>query len=292
MMKWRVNVLVLSVVLWTFGLATTATLISTWGRAVASDPGVIDSAARELAVGEFVMDRLVGQVTDLAVGQTGDVGQLVVGVVENPEIEAALQGIMSDVVTAATATDGGRHDVDVADRLGAVAPVLEAEAQERGLPLDADQIMSALNSLEPITVLAAGEPPKAGPESPAAGLFTLATLLSSATMFLSGSLAVWMSEEPRVMLRSLMNRVMVSGLSFAVIMRLGAWLADPDGGSTPMRSALAVLIRSKTWIPLSAAAVAGTVAAYLWLSRKKVLDGPGIEAEEDRTDETPVLVGI
>ncbi len=278
----------LSTVLWVFGIATTASLISTWGRAVASDPVVIGAAARELATADAVVDRLLGEATEVALADGGGVGQAFADLVDHPVVVGAMEQLMSEVVTAAS-TSEGTGGIDVAGALAPVAPLIATEAERRGYEIDADAVERLIGSIEPIVVRTATQPPVVGVGSPTAGWLTVASALSVGAMFVSGWAAVRMADDRRAMLRSLLIRVMVSALSFAVIMRLGAWLADPDGGSTPMRSAVSVVAASHGWVPLAAAAIAGGSALGLWLLRRPQRARPNTEIDEP-SGELPVLV--
>ena len=281
----------ISVILWIFGLATTVTLISTWGRAVATDVDVLDSAARELATSGLVTEMLIAEVGEIASTDASGTGTALAVLADDPRVELALKNVMSDVVRAATAADGRYHRVDVAERLLPIAPVVAGEAAQRGIPLDTPTIAAALSTIEPIDVRADGEPPVVGPSSAAAGAFTLATATALGILLVTGGASVYLSDDRRFMIRSLANRILVSALSFSVMLRLGSWIADPRGGRAPMRSAVSLLVGAKIWIPLTVAGLAGGVAGVLWLTRRRSGRGDTASIEaDDPSEELPVLV--
>jgi hypothetical protein len=96
-------------------------------------------------------------------------------------------------------------------------------------------------------------------------------------MLASGTVAVRMSEDRRTMLRSLLHRLAIGALGYAVIFQLGAWILDPGGGRAPVRSAAARLIGAKLWVPLVVAAGAAGAGWLLRHRRSNGGKGPGGE---------------
>lgn len=94
-----------------------------------------------------------------------------------------------------------------------------------------------------------------------------------------------MSEDRRAVLRSLLHRLAIGALGYAVIFQLGAWILDPGGGRAPVRSAAARLIGAKLWVLL---AVAAGAAGAGWLLRRRRSNGgkgPGGEPHHPGEDE-------
>lgn len=248
----------LPVVLWVFGIATTVALISVWGRAVASDTALLSSAASEAGSARIVADRVEDWIIGALDESTGAAGVVPVAM-SRPEVEAAVSNLIEDVVVAASMVPGVAS-VDVAAHLAPLAPVIAAEADQMGVALSASDVEVALSSIEPLSIRSETGRPLVGPSSGVSRAFYLATAVALVVMAISGAGAVALSGDRRGMLRSLLNRVALSGLSFAIITRLGSWVLDPGGGRSPARTALAQLVGAKWWIPIVVAVVVAAAA--------------------------------
>lgn len=253
--------------LWVFGIATTVSLISLWGRAVAADTDLLGSAAAEASRARLVADR----VEDWLIASLGDgpgVEDVVVTAVSRPEVEEAIGELVAEAVVAASLPDGERV-VDVSAHLRPVAPVIAGVADQQGIPLSTAEVEAGIAGIRPIVVDAGGDRPVVGPSSAATRAFFLATAAGLIVMLVSGAGAWWLAEDRAAMLRSLLQRVALSALSFAVMTRLGAWVLDPGGGRSPARTALAELVGAKAWVPLLVAGVG--IALALLVGRRQLL---------------------
>jgi hypothetical protein len=256
----------LPVVLWVFGIATTISLISLWGRAVVVDTGLIRSAAATAATADLVVDRVESWVVDELpeVEGTG----LLEEAFAQPGVDQAIVGLVEAVVVAASQPVGGTVVVDVAEHLAPAAEVIAGLAAEQGRPLEEAAVAEAIARLRPIVIRSEGSAPIVGAGSPAARGLYLATLSALAVMIVAGSGAVALADDRRLMVRSLFNRIAVSAFSFAIITRLAWWVLDPGRGRSPARSAVAQLVGAKWWVPLVVAAVAAIASAVVWWRRR------------------------
>ncbi|MFO7548950.1 MAG: hypothetical protein R6X29_08810 [Acidimicrobiia bacterium] len=256
----------LPVVLWVFGIATTVSLISLWGRAVVVDTGLIRSAAATAATADVVVDRVESWVADELPEAEGT--GLLEEAFAQPIVERAIVGLVEDVVVAASQPAGGMAVVDVAGHLAPAAEVISSLADEQGLSLEEASVADAVARLRPIVIRSEGSVPVVGAGSPAARGLYLATLGALAVMVVAGAGAVALADDRRLMVRSLFNRIAVSALSFAIITSLASWVLDPGRGRSPARSAAAQLVGAKWWVPLVVAAGAGIAGAVLWRRRQ------------------------
>jgi hypothetical protein len=94
-------------------------------------------------------------------------------------------------------------------------------------------------------------------------------VIAATAMLLAGATAVALSDDRVRMARSLAVKLAVSGFTFAIVLRLGAWAVDPGGGRAPFAAGGAVLLRSNGGVLLTIAGV-GT-AAVVALSTVLVL---------------------
>ena len=96
-------------------------------------------------------------------------------------------------------------------------------------------------------------------------------------------------------MRSLVIRIGVSAVTFAIIFRVGAWAVDPAGGRSPIGAGGAVLLKSNGHILAIVAAAAAVAAGAISvvLLRRRWVQPPAEEIldADEPTGEQPVLVG-
>jgi hypothetical protein len=105
---------------------------------------------------------------------------------------------------------------------------------------------------------------------------------------------VSLSEDRLSAVRSLLTRVALGGLSFAIFLKLGSWVLDPSGGRAPVQASISAVAGSKWAVPLALAVAAAAVAGIVYLVRRRLRpfgpDGPDGRFED--TDERPLsLIG-
>ena len=120
-------------------------------------------------------------------------------------------------------------------------------------------------------------------------------VIGLAGMLLSGAAAVALADERIRQLRALVIRVGISAISFAVIIRIGGWAVDPEGGRSPIAAGGAVLLRSNghvlAAVALGTAVVAAGMSIFLLRRRRSQPATPEPVDPSETTGEQPVLVG-
>lgn len=248
----------LSTVLWVYGIAVTVTLVSLWGRAVVVDTALVAEAAADSAtagpVAALVEQWLQRELVELG---TGPGNQVIGGVSDDPEVAAVVADLVRAVVLAAAVPPGEEAVVDVSELLQPAVPAITRNMEANGVGVDERAVAAYVASLDPLVVRSHESPPPVGRSSGAARSLYLATVVGILTMAASGSAALWMAEDRRAMGKSLLSRLGLGALGFAIMFKLGAWILDPGAGRAPFRTAAARLVGAKLWIPTMVAAFAG-----------------------------------
>jgi hypothetical protein len=113
-------------------------------------------------------------------------------------------------------------------------------------------------------------------------------------MLVLGHGVVYLSEDRLSAVRSLLTRVALGGLSFAIFLKLGSWVLDPSGGRAPVQASISAVAGSKWAVPLALALVAAAIAGVVYLVRGRLrpLQPDGSEGRFDDTEERPLsLIG-
>lgn len=250
----------LAVLLWLYGISITIFLFSIWGRAVVVDAGLLSDVASRAADSELVTSR-VESWFDQALGEAGlgeTSGPVSEAVVALPEVRSATADLAGAIVEAAAEPSTGPITVDVAAIYAPAVPAVTAALASAGAPVGEDQVAAVVNGLDPLVLRTNSGSPLVGPRSGTARSLTVATLLALAAMVISGGIATRISTNRRAMLRALLNRLAVSAFTYAVFLRISAWVLDPRGGRATVRGGVAELLGSKLWIPLVITGVAAT----------------------------------
>jgi hypothetical protein len=292
----RAKGLALSMVLWLFGISTSMLLIGLWGRSVAADRVTLESSTRAVLESEIVNERVTDWLGDAvsaaAEVSPDDVADVVESVAGSPEMQVAIDEVVDQTVAAALAPPGADTEIDLSEAVDALAPAVAAALEERGVVADADAVRAAAQSV-PGIVLSADDPITVGGAArQVKGILTKVFIVGLGGMLLAGAAAVWLSSDRVRRLRALVIRVGVSAVTFAIVIRIGAWAVDPAGGRSPVAAGGAVLLKSNghvlTAVAVGAAAVAAGMSA-LFVRRRR--PQPGAEGSFDTTGEQPVLVG-
>ncbi len=268
------------VALWVFGVATTLLLLGLWGRAVTTDRDGIESSLRAAVATDEVAEQVRGWVAGALEEWTrvsGDEAVSVAGaVLETPSAAAAVEQVLAEVVEVAVAPPGTTGVVDVAAAIDPFVPGIAAELQAAGVDADPTLVRAVLAGMEPITVESDPAISITRVVSSAHGMLTRVVVVALLTLLVSGGAATALAEERWVMVRSLASRILVSALSFAVFLRLGAWALDPQRGRSPFAAGGSVLLRSNGTVILLVGLVAGIAAGGATLavrSRRRAM-GP------------------
>jgi hypothetical protein len=297
--KLRSRALALSVALWLFGIATSIVLIGLWGRTVAGDQVTLEASTRAVLESEIVNDRVADWLGDAvaAAGQlsSDDVAAVVDTVADSPEMRSAVDSVVDQAVAAALAPPGAVTQVDLAAAVEVLAPVVAAALEERGVVSDADAVRAAAEDVPGVVLSADDQITVAGTAHEVRGLLSKVVVAGLGAMLLFGTAAVMLNDDRVRQLRSLVIRIGVSAISFAIIIRLGGWAVDPAGGRSPIAAGGAVVLKSNGHILAVVAAAAATVAAAIsmvLLRRRRSKPAALRPADTfDSTGEQPVLVG-
>lgn len=268
---------------WAFGISLSVLLVSIWGRAVVADTDSLAESlaplARTDAVVEFVADWMGDEIVESGVDPV--LVEPTVGYfVESSAVGEAADVFAAEVVEAAASTDPEGSSIDMRALLGPAVPEVVVGLGGLGIAIDEGSVRGIVEGFDPLVIRSPGEPALVGPASETVSRLGTASLLAVVALVVFGWGFVALSEDRVTGLRSLFQRVSVGALSFAVFLRLGAWVLDPAGGRAPLPETVANLAESKWLIPLQIALVAGLVAGAIYLSRRWLRRGAGFPSPD------------
>ncbi len=238
----------LSVVLWAFGLATTLLLVGLWGRAVIHDQPTVQVSVRAVIDAEAATDRISTWIAE-GVASSSHIDavtaeKLVIDLREHPEIEAAVGSVIDQFVTALFTPEGEVATVELADSLDPLVPLVAVGLAAHDVTVDEPMLAAALENTETIDLETGDAATIVGVVEDARSLLSLIVAFAGATLLLTGSSAVWLSEDSPAMVRKLATRILMSALSFAVLFRVGSWALDPKRGGSPVAGGGSILLGS------------------------------------------------
>jgi hypothetical protein len=264
---------VASTAAWIFGIATSVLFVALWGRAVVVDTDELGDSLRPLseagevanAFSEWMTTELVDSGVPAGVAEDATEAALV-----TTEVSIALEGLVVDVVEAAASdgVDGG--SVDVAAAFQPTVPALTTSLQLSGVPVTENEVGQAVSGLAPIVIREPDQPAMVGQTSVLATRLGTAVLVAVVAMVVFGSLYVLAGPDRLQRLRTLLTRFALTGLSFAVLLRLGSWVLDPRGGRAPVSQSISLLAESKWLIPALFGLAGAIAAVFVWLVRASV----------------------
>ena len=278
-----------STLAWAFGVCLSILFISLWGRAVVADTDTLGEALAPLmatdAVGDVVAGWMAEELTES--GADPALAESTAEVVfRSATVESAFADLVGEVVIAAASTDPAGARIDIRPTIAPAIPEVASTMADRGYRVTEGEVRDVIEGLDPLVIRQAGETALVGPGSPAASRLGTASLLAAIGLLCLGALYTYLADDRLLALRSLVNRVAVGGLSFAVLLRLGSWVADPRGGRAPVQETIANLAASKWLVPLQVEGGAGVVASTIYLVRRYVTPGGGFRsADESPTPE-------
>jgi len=270
---------------WVFGLASTVLLVGIWGRAVVVDTNELADTLSPLAAGDMVSDRLATWLeAELVTAGVDGAGASVVAdqVLGHPSVGPVLEQLVAEGVEAAASGDPSGGSVDVAAVLLPASGQITTGLNEAGVPVNAEQVEAALSQLDPLVIRDPADQPFVGASSPLAVNLGTAAMLGSLLMLFAGTAYIVMSMDRMRALRTLMTRFALGALSFAVLLRIGSWLVDPDGGRAPFRESFALLANSKWMVPLTIGLVAMATAIVFRVFRRRVRPAATSRSEDGR----------
>ena len=268
-----------------FGLASTVLLVGIWGRAVVVDTNELADTLSPLAAGDMVSDRLATWLeAELVNAGVDGVGASVAAdqVLAHPSVGPVLEQLVAEGVEAAASGDPGGGTVDVAAILLPASGQITTGLNEAGVPVTNEQVEAALARLDPLVdprrdrsavrwrVISPGS--KSGH----------AAMLGALLMLFAGTAYIVMSMDRMRAFRALLTRFALGALSFAVLLRIGSWLVDPEGGRAPFRESFALLANSKWMVPLTIGLVAMAAAIVFRVFRRRVRPVAASRSEDGR----------
>ena len=270
---------------WVFGLASTVLLVGIWGRAVVVDTNELADTLSPLAAGDMVSDRLATWLeAELVTAGVEGVGASVVAdqVLAHPSVGPVLEELVAEGVEAAASGDPSGGSVDVAAILLPASGQIATGLSEAGAPVSNERVEAALSQLDPIVIRDPSDQPFVGASSPLAANLGTAAMLGALLMLFSGTAYVAMSRDRMRAFRALLTRFALGALSFAVLLRIGSWLVDPEGGRAPFRESFALLANSKWMVPLTIGLVAMAAAIVFRVFRRRVRPAATSHSEDGR----------
>lgn len=267
----------LAVALWLFGLATTILLIGMWGRSVTSSEQTIENGTRAVLESEAVSNRITAWIAD---GIEASADELPAGVAadtasavwQRPETRDALSAAVDRLVEAALAPPGEEVPIDLPELLRPVAPVVVDELGDRGISVGSETVAAALEAAPTIVLTTEDEKGFSSVVADARALLTNVVAVGLAGMLTSGIAVILLAEERLRQLRSLAVRVAVSAMTFAILLRVGAWALDPRRGRSPLAAGGAVVLASSGHVLIVATLIAAViaVAATIGVRRRRM----------------------
>ena len=270
---------------WVFGLASTVLLVGIWGRAVVVDTNELADTLSPLAAGDMVSDRLATWLeAELVNAGVDGVGASVAAdqVLAHPSVGPVLEQLVAEGVEAAASGDPGGGTIDVAAILLPASGQIATGLNEAGVPVTNEQVEAALARLDPLVVRDPNDQPLVGASSPLAANLGTAAMLGALLMLFAGTAYIAMSLDRMRAFRALLTRFSLGALSFAVLLRLGSWLVDPEGGRAPFRESFALLANSKWIVPLTIGLVAMAAAIVFRVFRRRVRPAAASRSEDGR----------
>lgn len=277
-------------VLWAFGLATTLLLVGLWGRAVAHDQAAVEETAHSVVDAEIASDRIYTWIED-GVASVADIDsattqRVISELRSHPEVDGAVDALVGQFIGALFSAEGGQTTVELTDPLAPVVPLLVSGFAAHNVSLDEAVVSAALDEAESIDFETGDVAAVARVVDSARALLSFIVVLSGVVLAVTGSTAVWLSQDRLAMVRTLATRFVLSALSFAVLFRVGSWALDPDGGGSPIAKGGSVLLGSNTDIFFLAAFTGAAVASgFGWVVwRRRRLAGASLPAPEHDSD--------
>lgn len=281
----RARAFALAVVLWAFGLATTTLLVGVWGRSVVNDSETLSSSALAALDPDTVSDQIAAWVLSEALSVPGvpetTAETIVRGVATSASARLAIESVVTDIVDAAAAPAGSETTIDVAAAIEPLRPVVVTALEEAGVSATPAEVDGFLRQLEGLVLTSAERTASVGAISTARSTLTTVMLVGGAGLLVFGAAALRLSEDRSVMMRSLANRLIVSSLTFALFLRIGAWAVDPGGGRSALRESSAILLASNTRSVLLIAAAGLVVSTVTSIGIRRVR---GIRRRLDRKE--------
>lgn len=283
------------IALWLFALGVSVTLISGWGRSVASDQQTLTTAAQQAVSSDVVANRLTTwlttALTQSEVLPEAEALSVARALWNDPRAREPMDAIVAEMAAAALAPADQDTAVDVSDEIHALLPTIQDALSDSTVPASA--IEDVLVRVAPFEVAAtSGGTAAATTIQSARSIMTVALLVGLFVVLSAGGSALILSQDRTATTRTLASRVATAAVTFTIMLQLSAWALDPSGGASDLRGSGSTLLGSNLHIPLLAAAGAlFAVSAISLIMRNRRV--PRISEVPDEIDPAPdrILVG-
>lgn len=260
-----------STLAWAFGISLTILFISLWGRAVVVDTDALGESLAPLSssalVVDYVADWMGQELVDSGVAPEM-VDPSIDYILESTTVGQSLDQVVVEIVDAAATPDANGSVVDVRQLMLPAVPDVSDALSAAGYPATESEVRQVVEGFDPLVIREPGQSALVGPSSPTATRLGLASLLASVGLATFGAFFVKLSEDRIAAIRSLFTRVAIGGLSFAIFLRVGAWVVDPEGGRAPIPETIGNLAQSKWVLPLQVGLAAAAVALTIYAGRR------------------------
>lgn len=258
---------------WAFGISLSILFVSLWGRAVVIDTETLGESLAPLARSETVIDFMTAWMADEMVesGVDSDLVEPTVDYLVGSTVAGQTLDLMAkEVVAAAASPDTNGSSIDMRGLVAPAVPEVTMSLNGLGYPVSEGEVKDVVEGLDPLVIRQPGAAAFVGPTSPTASRLGTASLLATFALIVFGTAYITLSADRVSALRSLLNRVAVGGLSFAILLRVGSWVIDPGGGRAPVPETLSAIAGSKWHVPLQIAGVAALVGAAIFVARRSL----------------------
>lgn len=271
---------------WLFGISLSILFVSIWGRAVVVDTDTLAESIAPLAGSAAVVDFVTEWMSEEMVASGVDpslVGPAVGYFLDSSAVGRTADRFAGEVVYAAASTDPGGSRIDMRGLIVPAIPEVTAGLSSLGYDVSDTQIRNVVEGFDPLVIRQPGSSSVIGPSSEAASRLGTASVLAGVALLVFGAGFVGVSRDRIGAIRNLLNRVAVGGLSFAVLLRLGSWVLDPDGGRAPVPETVSNLAESKWMIPLQIGVVAALLGLVIYFGRRMVKQRAGTLSSNERS---------
>lgn len=261
---------------WAFGISLSILFGSLWGRAVVIDTDTLGESLAPLARSDLVIGYLTDWMSEEMV-EGGVDPALVDPAVEyflgSSQVGDTLDQFAAEVVTAAASPDPSGSEIDMRELIAPAVPEVEDGLDSIGIEVSGPEVAQVVEALDPLEIRQPGTAAMVGPNSDTATNLGTASLLAMVGLVVFGSAYLALSADRVAALRSLVTRIAVGGLSFGLMLRIGSWVLDPEGGRAPVREALSAVAGSKWLVPFQVGLVAAGIAGVIYLLGRAIRRG-------------------
>ena len=167
---------------------------------------------------------------------------------DDPVFAAALDEVVVQLVTASLAEPGTVTQVDVVSALEPLVIRIVDELNDRDISVDRRDVLRILDRVGVLTLTTEVASGAAAAVSSATVLLTKALALGALGLLVSGGAAVALADDRFGMVRRLLFRLVLSGTTFLVMLRIGAWVLDPRRGRSALAAGGSTILASNSGV--------------------------------------------